>query len=54
MKMTADQIKRFAYNIAERIDQAATDGQNGSASYAQDRLIVIRKLADTLMNKLEK
>lgn len=36
-----------------KIQEAAHDGQNGSASYALDRLALIQALATTMISRFE-
>ena len=36
-----------------KIREAAKDGQGGSASYAHDRLVLIREMAEKAINKID-
>jgi GTP-sensing pleiotropic transcriptional regulator CodY len=42
-----------AKNMLEKIRDAAKEGQDGSSSYALDRLALIRQLAVMALRKLE-
>ena len=49
-KHEREQLRHFF----RKIQEAAYDGQNGSANYAFDRLALIQALATTALHKLEK
>ena len=52
----AQQARRNRTDFAQffrKIQEAAHDGQNGSASYALDRLALIQSIATTAIQRLE-
>ena len=48
-----NEIRQLAHGF-RKIQEAAYDGQNGSAEYALDRLALIQALATTILLSLEK